>query len=185
MELSPLEVVAALLGLANVALLWRRSIWNYPFGMAMVALYMEIFWEARLYAEAGLQVFFFAVNNYGWVLWLRNGGAEGPVTVGWMTARQRQAWAGGIVALSLSLGWLLHRYTNAALPYVDATVAAASIAAQFMLSFRKNELGALDRHRCGVHRPLHKPRAVPHGGALCRVARPLGAGPARLDARAS
>ncbi len=139
MELSPLEVVAALLGLANVALLWRRSIWNYPFGMAMVALYMEIFWEARLYAEAGLQVFFFAVNNYGWVLWLRNGGAEGPVTVGWMTARQRQAWAGGIVALSLSLGWLLHRYTNAALPYVDATVAAASIAAQFMLSFRKIE----------------------------------------------
>ena len=143
MELSPLEAVAALLGLANVALLWRRSIWNYPFGMAMVALYMGIFWEARLYAEAGLQVFFFAVNIYGWVLWLRDGGAEGPVAVGWMTARHRQAWAAGIVTLSLSLGWLLHRYTNAALPFVDATVAAASIAAQFMLAFRKIENWAL------------------------------------------
>jgi len=31
------------------------------------------------------------------------------------------------------------RYTNAALPFVDATVAAASVAAQFMLSFRKIE----------------------------------------------
>ncbi len=139
MEMSPLEIVAALLGVANVALLWRRSIWNYPFGMAMVALYMEIFWEARLYAEAGLQVFFFAVNNYGWVLWLRNGGADGPVAVGWMTPHQRRAWAAGIAALSLSLGMLLHRYTNAALPFVDASVAAASVAAQFMLSFRKIE----------------------------------------------
>jgi nicotinamide mononucleotide transporter len=139
MEMSPLEVVAALLGVANVALLWRRSIWNYPFGMAMVALYMEIFWEARLYAEAGLQVFFFAVNNYGWVLWLRNGGADGPVAVEWMTSQQRRAWGAGIAALSLSLGWLLHRYTNAALPFVDASVAAASVAAQFMLSFRKIE----------------------------------------------
>lgn len=137
--MSPLEAVAALLGLANVVLLWRRSIWNYPFGMAMVALYLEIFWQARLYAEAGLQVFFFAVNIYGWVLWLRHGGAEGPVEVDWMTARQRQAWAAAIAAISLSLGWLLHRYTDAALPFVDAAVAAASIAAQFMLSFRKIE----------------------------------------------
>lgn len=139
MELSPLEMVAALLGLANVALLWRRSIWNYPFGMAMVALYMEIFWEARLYAEAGLQVFFFAVNVYGSMLWLRHGGAEGPVEVEWMTARQRLAWGGAIVTFGLSLGWLLHSFTNAALPYVDSVVAAASIAAQFMLSYRKIE----------------------------------------------
>jgi nicotinamide mononucleotide transporter len=138
-----LELIAALLGVANVALLWRRSIWNYPFGMAMVALYMEIFWEARLYAEAGLQVFFFAVNNYGWVLWLRDGGAEGPVAVEWMTTRQRQAWAAGIAALSLGLGWLLHSFTNAALPFVDASVTAASIAAQFLLSFRKIENWAL------------------------------------------
>ena len=139
MVMSPLEVIAALLGLANVALLWRRSIWNYPFGMAMVALYLEIFWEARLYAEAGLQVFFFAVNIYGWVLWLRNGGAEGPVAVGWMTARERRAWGGAITAISLSLGWLLHSFTNAVLPYVDAAIAAASIAAQFMLSYRRIE----------------------------------------------
>ncbi len=139
MELNPIELIAALLGLANVALLWRRSIWNYPFGMAMVALYMEIFWEARLYSEAGLQVFFFAVNIYGWVLWLRHGGAEGPVEVSWMTRPHRRAWAAGILVLSLSLGWLMHRYTNAALPFVDAAIAATSIAAQFMLSYRKIE----------------------------------------------
>ena len=52
-----LEIIAVALGIANVGLLVRRSIWNYPFGMAMVALYLVIFWEARLYGEAVLQVF--------------------------------------------------------------------------------------------------------------------------------
>ena len=64
--MNPLEMLAVALGLANVGLLVRRSIWNYPFGMAMVALYLVIFYEARLYAEAGLQVFFFVVQAWGW-----------------------------------------------------------------------------------------------------------------------
>lgn len=137
--MNPLEVAAAGLGLANVALLWRRSIWNYPFGMAMVSLYAAIFWQARLYSEAGLQAFFFAINIYGWVLWRRNGGEAGPVEVGWMSARQRLVWAAATVGASLSLGWLMHRFTNAVLPFADSAIAGASIAAQFLLSFRRVE----------------------------------------------
>ena len=46
--MSGLEIVAFLLGIANVTLVVRRSIWNYPFGLAMVALYGRIFLDARL-----------------------------------------------------------------------------------------------------------------------------------------
>lgn len=137
--MSPIELVAALLGLANVALLWRRSVWNYPFGMAMVALYALIFYQARLYSEAGLQVFFFVVDIYGWVLWQKNSGGQRQVCVGWMDRNQRLVWAGLTGALSLSLGWLMHSFTNAALPFVDSAIAGASVAAQFLLSFRKIE----------------------------------------------
>jgi nicotinamide mononucleotide transporter len=42
-------------------------------------------------------------------------------------------------ALSLSLGWAMHRFTNAALPFADSAVTGASIAAQFLLSFRRIE----------------------------------------------
>jgi nicotinamide mononucleotide transporter len=136
---SRIELIAALLGLINVALLWRRSIWNYPFGMAMVSLYAVIFWQARLYSEAGLQVFFFVVQIYGWALWARNGGGQGPVKVSWMEGRERLAWGVITAALSLSLGWLMHRFTNAALPFADSAIAGASIAAQFLLSFRRIE----------------------------------------------
>jgi nicotinamide mononucleotide transporter len=137
--MSPIELAAVLLGLANVGLLVRRSIWNYPFGLAMVSLYAAIFWQARLYSEAGLQVFFFVVQIYGWVLWARHGGQQGPVGVSWMNGRERAGWGAVTAALSLSLGWFMHRFTNAAMPFADSAIAGASIAAQFLLSFRRIE----------------------------------------------
>ena len=46
-----LEWVAAALGVINISLLIFRSVWNFPFGIAMVTLYILVFYEERLYAE--------------------------------------------------------------------------------------------------------------------------------------
>ncbi|ODS97139.1 MAG: nicotinamide mononucleotide transporter [Erythrobacter sp. SCN 62-14] len=137
--MSTLEMIAVALGLANIALLVRRSIWNYPFGMAMVALYFVIFREARLYGEAALQVFFFIVQGWGWWLWARAGGLAEMVRVHFMSARARGAALAMVAAASLSLGWAMARFTDAALPYADATIAGASVVAQILLALRRVE----------------------------------------------
>lgn len=134
-----LEPIAAVLGLANIVLLVRRSIWNFPFGIAMVALYALIFFDKRLYGEAGLQLFFAAVQLYGWWLWSRAGGVQAPVAVGWLGWQARLGWLGFIAVATLALGTLMHRLTDAAVPYPDAAITAASVAAQFLLSFRRVE----------------------------------------------
>lgn len=137
--MNTLEIVAVALGLANVGLLVRRSIWNYPFGMAMVALYMLIFWEARLYGEAGLQVFFFLVQGWGWFLWARAGGLEHAVEVRWMGWPARLMWLVAVAVIAVALGTLMHRLTDAAMPFADATITAGSVAAQILLSVRRIE----------------------------------------------
>lgn len=134
-----LEPVAVALGLANIVLLLRRSIWNFPFGIAMVSLYGLIFFESRLYGEAGLQVFFVAVQLYGWALWARAGGAQEPVAVSWAGWPMRIAALAGVALGTLALGTLMHRLTDAAMPYPDAFITSASVAAQFLLSFRRIE----------------------------------------------
>lgn len=53
---SPLESVATLLGIANITLLIRRSIWNYPVGICMVSIYAYVFFGAKLYSDVLLQV---------------------------------------------------------------------------------------------------------------------------------
>ena len=133
------QVVGTVLGLANIVLLIRRSVWNFPVAMAMVAVIGTVLFEARLYGEAGLQGFFFVVNGWGWWLWSRARGPADDVPVGWMTPRARAMWALATLASSLSLGWLMHRFTDAALPFADSAVTGASIAAQFLLSYRRIE----------------------------------------------
>ena len=141
--MNPLEIIAVVLGLANIGLLVRRSIWNYPFGMAMVALYFVIFHEARLYGEAWLQVFFFVVQGWGWWLWARAGGLSRMVSVTWMGWQARAAALVLVATSSLGIGWAMATYTNAALPYADAAIAGASVVAQVLLAMRRVENWAL------------------------------------------
>lgn len=134
--MSTLELVAALLGVANVVLLIRRSIWNYPFAMAMVTLYAGVFWRERLYSDALLQLFFLAVNGWGWVLWARNRQAAGTIVVRGLSARDGLAWAaGGLTVLAL-WGGLEARFTDAAYPWADAGIAIGSVIAQLLLAKR-------------------------------------------------
>ena len=141
--LAVLEWVAAGLGVVNIALLIWRTVWNFAFGIASVALYIFVFWEERLYAEAVLQVFFVAAQAWGWWLWLRVGGedagSDDRVPVRWLDGFSRLVWVVVTAAFSLNLGWVMHRFTNAAMPYADAAITGASVAAQILLGFRRIE----------------------------------------------
>src|ERR1044071_4100797 len=121
--MSELEWVAAGLGVINVFLVVRRSVWNYPFGLVMVALYFFVFFEARLYSDALLQIFFFIVQLYGWVNWVRARHAAGEVPVGWLSPRERIVWALCTALASLAWGLGMARWTDAAAPIVDAFIA--------------------------------------------------------------
>ena len=134
--MSPIETAAFVLGVVNIVLLVRRSIWNYPFALAMVALYAHVFFEAKLYSDALLQLFFFVVNLYGWWQWRRSQAREGDIMVELMSNRARLGWAAGCAVGIAVWGWLMHRFTDASYPWWDAGVAIVSVAAQIMLAKR-------------------------------------------------
>lgn len=137
--MTTLEWVAAGLGLINITLLVFRSVWNYAFGIASVALYIFVFFETRLYAESGLQVFFVLAQLWGWYLWLKVGDDNNRVPVRWLDWQSRAVWIAVTAALSLNLGWAMHKFTDAAMPYADSAIAGASVAAQILLAYRRIE----------------------------------------------
>ncbi len=140
--LKALEWVAAALGLINIALLIFRSQWNFLFAILSVSLYVFIFFESRLYAESGLQVFFILANVWGWILWRKaaaTGTDDSKIPVRWLDWTSRIVWLMVTAAISLNLGWLMHRYTNAAMPFADSAIAGASVAAQILLGYRRIE----------------------------------------------
>ncbi|WP_342803830.1 nicotinamide riboside transporter PnuC [Novosphingobium album (ex Liu et al. 2023)] len=138
-QMAILEWTAAGFGVINIALLIWRSVYNYPFGIVMVGLYIFVFWKERLYAEAGLQVFFVLAQIYGWWLWVKVDGEDSRVPVRWLDNFSRAVWIVVTAAISVNLGWVMHRFTDATMPYADSAIAGASVAAQLLLAFRRVE----------------------------------------------
>lgn len=131
-----IEAIASVLTLINVALVARRSIWNYPFALIAVSMSAWVFFHEKLYSDTLLQGFFIAINIYGWWNWSRSRAETGEVRVEGLSGRARLFWAIGCLVAIIGWGWLMHRHTDAALPYWDGAILILSIAAQTLQSRR-------------------------------------------------
>jgi nicotinamide mononucleotide transporter len=127
-----LEPAAVALTLAAVYLTTRQVIWCWPLGMVSVTLYAAVFFEARLYADMGLQGLYFALSAYGWWAWLQGGTERDRMAVTRAPQRQRVILAAAATLGGIALGQGLNRFTDASLPFVDSWLTSFSIAAQWM-----------------------------------------------------
>jgi len=129
---SVLELCAVAVSLVAVYLTTRQLIWCWPFNMVGVALYAGVFFEARLYANMGLQGVYFALAAYGWWAWLHGGEDQGELQVRRVDIRTAALLLAGAAIGGLLLSQALALFTDASMPRVDALLTAFSIAAQWM-----------------------------------------------------
>src|SRR5437868_2701109 len=83
-----LEIIGVVTGLLCVGLAALNNIWNWPIAVVSVGIYIFIFFDARLYADMGLQVYFMAMNIYGWYYWSRKVPSEEKIPVALITGRE-------------------------------------------------------------------------------------------------
>jgi nicotinamide mononucleotide transporter len=131
---SPLDQANLVLGIFGVGLMIRRSLWAFPVGLVAVTVQGVLFYRTRYYADATLQVFFFAALAYGWWHWTRRKGSAAELPVTRMTRRGVLYALGLAGATSLAWALVLRQYTNAIMPFRDAFIAAFSVAAQILQS---------------------------------------------------
>lgn len=130
--MSWIEPVAVVVTLAAVWLTTRQSIWCWPLALVSVTLYGVVFYEARLYADMGLQALYFALALYGWWAWLHGGEAGGELRVSLASGRLRWILLLAGALAGVTLGQTLSRLTDAALPFMDSLLTAFSVIAQWM-----------------------------------------------------
>jgi len=128
------EVLAVVFGIVSVYLSTREHIWSWPTALVNVGLYFVVFYEAKLYADMGLQVVYFGLSLYGWYEWLYGGANRTELHVSRTTRPLGvRLLIIGIVCAAV-LGTLLARFTDAALPYVDSATTSTSLVAQWMMT---------------------------------------------------
>jgi nicotinamide mononucleotide transporter len=128
-----LEITGVITGLICVYLAAKNNIWNWPIATISVTIYIFIFFEAHLFADMGLQVYFFIINLYGWYYWSHKPVEEKKIPVARITKTEVLLSAGAIILFTFILGTLL-RYTTASFPYLDSFCTACSLVAQVFLA---------------------------------------------------
>jgi nicotinamide mononucleotide transporter len=131
--LPRLELMAVLLAVGYLVLAIRQNIWCWYCAAASTAMYVYLFAGANLYMESLLNVFYFAMAVYGWLMW-RGGKADDglPVSV-WPLPVHAYAIT-VIVCLAAISGYLLATFTDAAYPYIDSATTFAAIWATFLVA---------------------------------------------------
>ncbi len=133
-ELAPLEVIAVVAAVAYLVLAIRQNIWCWLGAGISTAIYVYLFFAAKLYMESALNLFYFAMAVYGWSVWFsgRSGDEELPVSV-WPPKVHAIA-IGSILAASIVSGYLLSRYSDAVYPYIDSMTTWGAIWATFLVA---------------------------------------------------
>jgi nicotinamide mononucleotide transporter len=132
--LSVTETIAVMLAVAYVVLAIRQNIWCWLCAGISTALFAWLFFGARLYMEALLNVFYVVMAIYGWYSWYfgRRDDHDMPV-VTWSLQRHTTAIM-TILLLSLVTGYLLDSHTDAAFPYVDSLTSWGAVFATFLVA---------------------------------------------------
>jgi nicotinamide mononucleotide transporter len=129
-----LELVAVVLALAMVGCNIREIHWGWPLAIASSLMYFVLFWDSKLYGEAGLQVFFAVLAGWGWSQWLRGVRPDGSVLrVEKLSPEGIARTLAACAVLWPMTGLFLKHVTDSDVPWWDAFPTAVSLVGQFLL----------------------------------------------------
>jgi nicotinamide mononucleotide transporter len=118
-----LEALAVVLALAYLLLAARENILCWYCAFVSSALYTVIFWDVSLLMEVALNLFYVVMAVVGWQQWRRGGQEHAGVRIVSLLWWQHLVLLALMLTLALGNGWVMHTYTEAAWPFVDAFIA--------------------------------------------------------------
>lgn len=138
MTWTPLEIAANLMTAICIFLAGRNNVHTWWTGIIATVLFGVLFYTAKLYADATLQIFFVVTGFIGWIGWTKFKGKE-PLKITHANQRALGLSIALAVVIAGAYGLLLHSYTDAYAPWIDSAVLTFSVVAQVLLMTRRIE----------------------------------------------
>ncbi|WP_425392955.1 nicotinamide riboside transporter PnuC [Ekhidna sp.] len=140
LETTWLEFIAVICGILSVWFSKQESILVYPFGIISVLIFVYLTYEYGLYAETGINVYYFVMSVYGWWNWKNTkeiGRSQIPISrsSGWGHVLNISTFlaAFGIIYL------LLIKFTDSDVPILDAMTTGLAVTGMYLMALKKIE----------------------------------------------
>ena len=114
----------------------RRNIWTFPLGLASNVVFIVVFFEFALYADAGLQIVYIVLGITGWIGWSRGRAADERIATRRVPVRVVAVLAVIAVIAIAALTAALMAFTDSTTALPDAGTTVGSLIAQYMLNRR-------------------------------------------------
>jgi nicotinamide mononucleotide transporter len=141
-----LEIVAVIFGLLSVWFAKKANILVYPTGIISVLIYVYICLNAQLYADMGINFFYFLMSVYGWIMWTRktDNNKERPITY---LSRKDYLFSTLLFVVSIFVIVFLLKYFkgddelywSTAIPYIDTFTTSIFIVGMLQMALKKVE----------------------------------------------
>ncbi len=141
-----LEIIAVIFGLLSVWFAKNANILVFPTGIISVLIYVYICYFAQLYADMGINFFYFIMSVYGWYMWTRKDELRRVLPITWNTKKHQIA---GIIAtiigsfIIFGILWLFKKndasYMNSYVPYIDSFTTSIFLVGMFFMARKKIE----------------------------------------------
>jgi len=132
---NKIELVGAILGILYIFFSIRQSIFTWPTGLLTSLLYIYVFFQTKLYADMGLQIYYVGISIYGWYFWLK-GERENKTNTVPVRKTRKVLWFKLFVASVIIYAVILFilKFTDSDIAYFDSLTTALSIVATWMLA---------------------------------------------------
>lgn len=140
MELA-LEIFGVLTGLLYLYLEIKQKSIMWIVGLITSFVYVFVFFQAKFYADMGLNVYYVLISMYGLIKWNRKTAEEVKLTSDEIVyTRLTPVYFAGLsaafVVLYFGMAHILESFTDSPVPYGDALTTSLGIIATWMLAKR-------------------------------------------------
>lgn len=131
-----IELIATIISLIYIFLSIKENTWLWLFGLVGSAMYVWVFFENKLYADMGINMYYVIISIYGWLNWtvFKKGNSEKHKPISRLTRVQIILTFVFTILLTIIIGYYLDNYTDSDVPYPDAFTTGASIIATMYLA---------------------------------------------------
>ncbi len=140
MQTTFLEWTAVIFGIASVVCSMRENIWVYPTGIVSVVIYVYLAFQYKLYADMGVNAYYFIMSVYGWYYWTNTDSAKRdqvPIT---LNSMREHGYTLLLLLTSFSLlAAVLINFTDSDVPYWDASTTSFAIVGMWLMARKKLE----------------------------------------------